>query len=190
MRRYLPVVLPMMTIAAAAGAIWLIARLARWRSWTRIPTALVLLAAMLIPAARTGKPLYDAQMQRGALDAVHEICRKAGPDGAVAIEPDALLAWVLPQAVRGFCGVPAAGVQPKPAQTLADNARAWKSQGRQLYVASAATTPPNVGPTGAATEVAHMTIADAKEPARVFGRRPRTDVPRPTEIRLYRVEPS
>jgi hypothetical protein len=189
MRRYLPVVLPVMTIAAAAAAIWLTGLLARWRSWTRVPATVVLVAAMLVPAARAGKPLYDAQMQRGAIDAVHEICRTVGRDGAVAIEPDALLASVLPQPVRGFCGVPAAGVQRNPEETLADSARAWKRQGRQLYVASAKRSP-RVGPTGTATEVAHMTISDAKEPARVFGRRPVTYVPRPVEIWLYRVEPS
>jgi hypothetical protein len=189
MRRYLPVVLPVMTIAAAAAAIYLTALLARWRSWTRIPATFVLVAAMLIPAARAGKPLYDAQMQRGALDAVHEICRTVGPDAAVAIEPDALLASTLPQAVRGFCGVPAAGVQRKPTQTLAENARAWESQGRRLYVASAKQGP-DVGPTGTATQVAHVMISDAKEPARVFGRRPVTYVPRPAEIWIYRVEPA
>jgi hypothetical protein len=85
--------------------------------------------------------------------------------------------------------VPAAGVQRKPAQTLADNARAWESQGRRLYVASAKQGP-DVGPNGTATQVAHVTISDAKEPARVFGRRPVTYVPRPAEIWIYRVEPA
>jgi len=73
-------------------------------------------------------------------------------------------------------------------QTLAENARAWKNEGRQLYVASA-TRSPDVGPTGTAIEVAHMTISDSKEPARVFGRRPMGYVPRPAEIWLYRVQP-
>ena len=189
MRRYLPVVLPVMTIAAAAAAVWLIALLARWRSWTRIPATLVLVAAMVIPAARAGKPLYDAQMQRGALDAVHEICRTVGPDAAVAIEPDGLFASTLPQAVRGFCGVPARGVQRDHERTLVDNAREWQAHGRRLYVASALRSP-DVGPDGTATEVAHMTISDSKEPARVFGRRPVSYVPRPAEIWLYRVEPA
>ena len=188
MRRYLPVVLPVMTIAAAAAAIWVVALFTRWRSRARIPATLVLVAAMLIPAARAGRPLYDAQMQRGALDAVHEICRTVGHDGAVAIEEDGLLASTLPQAVRGFCGVPAAGVKRNHVQTLADNAREWKRHGRRLYVASALQSP-DVGPTGTETEVAHMTISDAKEPARVFGRRPVTFAPRRTEIWIYRVEP-
>jgi hypothetical protein len=190
MRRYLPVVLPVMTIAAAAAAAYLSALLARWRSWMQVLGAIVLVAAMLVPAARAGRPLYDARLQQGALDAVHEICRTVGPDGAVAIEPDGLLASILPQPVRGFCGVPTAGVQPTRTNTLGVFAQEWKSLGRQLYIASAAKASPDVGPSGQVTEVAHLTVSDATEPARVFGRRPTKYVPRPIEIRLYRVDPA
>jgi hypothetical protein len=86
--------------------------------------------------------------------------------------------------------VPVAGVQPDAVGTLADAARDWNGLGRQLYVASAAKAVPEVGPSATATEVARMRISDATEPARVFGRRPVTYVPRPAEIRLYRVEPA
>ncbi len=186
MRRYLPMVLPVMTIAAAAAAAAVVAllaaRLPRWR----VPAAVVLVALMVLPAAKAGRPLARGQMQRGALAAVHGICRTAGPDGAVAIEPEGLLAITLPQAVRGFCGLPAAGVQRHPAHPVGSDVRAWKAQGRTLYVA-AANENPDVAPGVKRTLVAHFTIDDATEPARVFGHRPPSDLPRPAELWVLRV---
>jgi hypothetical protein len=110
MRRYLPMTLPVMTIAAAAAAACGIAWLASRWPIARAPAAIVVVALMVVPAARAGRPIARAQMQRGAVDAVHTICTTVGPDGAVAVQPEGLLAITLPQAVRGFCGVPAAGV--------------------------------------------------------------------------------
>src|SRR5262249_3571083 len=118
MRRYLPMVLPVMTIAAAAaapcGVAWLAARLPLLRG----PPAVLVPAPPMLPAAKAGGPIPRPRRHRGALDAVHEICKRAGPDGAVAIEPEGLLAITLAQPVRGFCGVPAAGVQRHPARPV------------------------------------------------------------------------
>src|SRR5690348_11602627 len=57
MRRYLPMVLPVMTIAAAAAAACAVAWLAgRWQM-SRVPAAVVLVALMVVPAARAGRPI-------------------------------------------------------------------------------------------------------------------------------------
>ena len=189
MRRYLPIVLPGMAIAASAAAIGSTTAVgARWPR-ARIPTAMVVVAAMLIPAAIAGRPFVDAQMQGGALAAVHTICDAAGADAAIAVEPYGLLALELPQTLRGFCGVPAAGLNDHTAVPLAGFAARWVARGRQLYVASGdqatvlATAPH-------AVEVAHVVVADAREPERTLGRRPNRYAPRPVEVWLYRVDPA
>jgi hypothetical protein len=187
MRRYLPMVLPVMTIAAAAAAACCIALLAGRLPMWRAPATVVLVALMVLPAANAGRPIARAQMQRGALAAVHHICRTVGPNGALAIEPEGLLAITLPQAVRGFCGVPASGVKRNPVRPVGSDLREWEKQGRTLYVA-AANEHPAVAPGVKTTQVAHLTIDDATEPARVFGHRPASYVPRPAEIWLYRVQ--
>lgn len=189
MRRYLPIVLPGMAIAAAAAAIWSTSAVGtRWPR-LRAPAAIVVVAAMLIPAAIAGSPFLGAQMQGGALDAVHKICDAAGADGAIAVEPFGLLALELPQTLRGFCGVPAAGLKEHTTIQLTGYAGAWKAQGRQLYVASAdqATV---LAAAAHAVEVAHVVVADAREPERALGRRPSRYAPRPVEVWLYRVDPA
>ncbi len=187
MRRYLPMVLPVMTIAAAAAAACGVAFLAtRWPR-LRAPAAVVLVALMVVPAANAGKPFVRAQMQHGTLDAVHTICKTVGPQGAVAIEPDGLLAITLTQAVRGFCGVPAGGVKRRAVHPVGADAAAWKERGRTLFIASALPNPAVV-PGATATLVAHTIIDDATEPARAVGRRPTFYVPRPFDIWIYRVD--
>src|SRR5262249_34697246 len=134
-----------------------------------------------------GKPFVRAQMQHGVLDAVHKICKTVGPNGAVAIEPDGLLAITLPQAVRGFCGVPAGSVKRRTKRPVGGDAAAWKEQGRTLYAASAVPNPKS--DPGVTTKlVAHATVDDATEPARVVGRRPDFYGPRAFEIWIYRVD--
>ncbi len=70
MRRYLPLVLPAMTIAAAAAAIWVTAAIGKWQPRLRAPFVVVAIAAMVVPAAAAGLPLLGAQIQGGALHAV------------------------------------------------------------------------------------------------------------------------
>jgi Dolichyl-phosphate-mannose-protein mannosyltransferase len=187
MRRYLPIVLPGMTIAAAAAALWATKTVgARWRH-ARAPFAIVVVAAMLVPAGAAGAPLLGAQMQGGALDAVHEICRSAGPHGAVAIEPFGLLALEMTQAVRGFCGIPSVGIKKQTTIPLEPYAAAWKASGRQLYVATA-NRRSKLALKDNAVEVAHVVIADRREPERVLGRRVTGYGPRPMEVWLYRID--
>jgi hypothetical protein len=185
MRRYLPVVLPVLTIAVAAAGVWSTAAIARWRSYLRAPAVAVIVAATLFPAAASGRPLARAQMQGGALAMVHEICRITGPDAAIAVEPLKLLAAELPQTLRGFCGVDASGVKddiaiPKP---VLDRFRAFH---KKVYIAAAYPLEGLHAEAGA-TLVAHLVVADAHEPERALGRKARAYSPRPVEVFLYRI---
>ena len=188
MRRFLPIVLPLVTIAAAAAARWSTARVGAWRPYLRAPFALALLAATLVPAAVSGLPFAGAQTQGGALDAVHELCRAAGPRAAIGVEPYDLLGAELPQTLRGFCGVPAAEILPASPIPLATYARQWNDAGRRLFVVSAAREPVLAAAPGA-VEVEHVVVADAREPERSSGRRPKRYTPRPVGAWLYRVDP-
>jgi hypothetical protein len=180
-------VLPAVTIAAAAAAQWSTSAIGAWRPQLRAPFAIVVLIAMLVPAAVSGAPFAGAQTQGGALDAVHALCRAAGPRAAIAVEPYGLLGAELPQTLRGFCGVPAAEVVATSAIPLTTYARQWRDAGRRLFVVSAARAPV-LAAASDAVEVARVVVADAREPERSSGRRPKKYAPRRVEARLYRVD--
>jgi hypothetical protein len=188
MRRYIPIVLPVMTIAAAAAASWSTSAIGEWRPRLRAPLVLLAVGAMLAPAAAAGEPLIGAQSQGGTLDAVHHLCRVAGPHAAIAVEPYALLGLELPQTLRGFCGVLAAGIRDKAEIPLAQYLPRWKHLGRRFFIATAARQPV-LAAFPAAVLVAHVVVRDTREPERTFGRRPRRYTPQPIEVWLYRVDP-
>lgn len=187
MRRYLPIVLPVMTIAIAAAAIWSTSAIGKWRSYLHAPAVAVVVVALLIPAAGSGRPFVRAQMQTGALDAVHEICRATGPDAAIAIEPVRLLGAILPQTLRSFCGVPAAAIKdnvPIPKRII----DRFKAFDQQLYIVAAAPLE-QIGATDDRTHlIKHMVITAAREPERALGRKARNYSPRGMELWLYRVD--
>jgi hypothetical protein len=189
MRRYLPVVLPAMTIAASAAAIWVSAAIGDWRPRLRAPFVVAAIVAMVVPAAAAGLPLLGAQIQGGALQAVLSVCNATGDNAAIAIEPYALLGTELPQTIRGFCGVPAAGIKAGVNVELATYARQWKDAGRQLYVVTAARRPVRDSAPDA-IQIAHLVIRDAREPNRTLGHRPDGYAPRPVDLWLYRVDPA
>jgi hypothetical protein len=187
MRRYLPVVLPGMTIAAAAAAIWVTSTVDALWPRLRALTVVVILAAMLIPAALAGKPLIGAKMQGGALDAIHELCRVAGPDAAIAVDPGQFLGAELPQPLRGFCGVPVASITTRGTSiSLTDYAARFKAAGRQLYLLTASPRTVHVEAPDS-TQVAHVTIPDSAEPDRTLAHRPDRYSPRPVDMYLYRL---
>ena len=187
MRRYLPVVLPGMTIAAAAAAIWTTSTIDALWPRLRAPAVVAVVAAMLIPAALAGKPLIGAKMQGGALDAIHEVCRVAGPHAAIAVDPGLFLGAELPQPIRGFCGVPVASLTPGGTSTaLTEYAAKFEAAGRRLYLLTAYPRTAHIEAPNS-TRVAHVTIADSHEPARTLDHRPDGYTPRPVDIYLYRL---
>jgi hypothetical protein len=111
-----------------------------------------------------------------------------GEDAAVAVAPYASLGLLLPQTLRGFCGVPAVTLADPPNARLGDVARHWERAGRRLFVASAVPELAMELAPGAAF-VAHIEVADTYQPERTFTDRPRRYKPAPLEFWLYEVRP-
>ena len=150
-------------------------------------TVAAIVAAMLIPAALAGKPIIGAKMQGGALDAIHKVCRVAGPNGAIAVDPGQFLGAELPQPIRGFCGLPVASITKKgTSMALTDYAAQFKAAGRQLYLLTAYPGTVHIEAPHS-TRVAHIVIADSHEPDRTLDHRPNGYKPRPVDMYLYRL---
>jgi hypothetical protein len=188
MRRYLPATLPAITIgvAVALAALWVAGR-GRTRLWFRIATVVVALA-VVIPTAIAARPFAKMRMQDGALSAMHQLCRSAGPDAAVLVIGFKFIDLETPATFRAFCNDPAA----KPLDQKLDIpalAREWQERGRRLVLVTG--NPSAVENLGlGAREIAHVVVPDAHEPERPTERRPRDSLPRPAEIWMYELPAS
>ena len=91
------------------------------------------------------------------------------------------------QTVRGFCGVPTASIRKQTPLDFTEYAAKWKAKGRQLFVATANQSSA-LAKTANAVVVAHVVIADAREPERTLGRPPEKYGPRGFHIWLYRID--
>jgi hypothetical protein len=186
MRRFLPMTLPLFAIAAVVAVAAASAAVARKRTALRAPVALLGIALLLAPAVYAGAPFVRARMQAGARRAVLDVCRAAGSNAAIAVAPYGNLGAELPATLRAFCGVPSAAMLAGATRPLAGYATAWRSAGRVLYVVTAA-RPPVLALAPGAVEVAHLVVADEREPERTLTRAPRHDAPRRVELWLYRI---
>ena len=129
MRRFLPVVLPGMLIAAALAlaVLWQRGRLGRI-------TALVLGAVALIFPTVVSLPLVRVIEGDGQLEQVTAVCDALPADAALlAVDVEGARVGYL-ETFRAFCDVPTTGL-PKPSpETLSAAAAAVTAQGRTLYV--------------------------------------------------------
>ena len=126
-----------------------------------------------------GGPLLGAQMQGGALDAVHEICRTAGPErsgrGRAVRPPRARAPTERARLLR----------HPHRRHRRRRPRSRWAASpaaGRRRAASSTSPPPTRASPlatTSGAVVVAHVVIADRREPERVLGRPTRTYQPRP-----------
>lgn len=189
MRRFLPVVLPGISIAIVVALVagWHAAQRFRVRGVVaqRVAGAAVAVVALLIVVPTTGAalPFVHARMQHGAQAAIHGICHVAGHDGAVLVYGGHYLDAELPQVLRAFCGVPTAHSNSVDLPQLA---RQWRAAGRRLLVATA--VPRTVlDRAPGSTIVGNFVISDDDEPERVFDRAPGRFAPNPTEIWLVQV---
>ena len=136
MRRYLTTLTPALAVAAAVA---LDALLRQRRSSSRFQTLFVImLAAALatIPVVRAA-PVRAAADQRGYVRAIRDTCDIVGPDAAVVVvlDPDDRLYQRIPQAIRGWCGVPVAIATPSfDRQHRIDLTEAWRRDGVALYL--------------------------------------------------------
>jgi hypothetical protein len=193
MRRYLPVVLPGLAIAIASGLAWLWWQRTRFRSVAaRVVLSIVTVAlgiATIVPSAIAAPPFLTASMHDGAHAAIDGICDEVGSDGAVFVFGGGFIDVLLPQTVRGFCGVPAATIRDPRALDLPGLSAQWQRAGRKLFVATA--QPEGlIETTPTAIPVARWHIGDANDPERVLDRRPeRSQAPRTYDIWLYAIPP-
>ncbi len=130
-RRYVPVVIPVLLVAAAATLREL------WRRRSRLLRAIAVAggAAVLVVPLLVTLPVAGLREEVPQLSQVRAICAATGPDGAlVAVDGSAQVSYL--QTIRSYCDVPAIGlVDAAPAQ-LATVRAAVAAHGRTLYVLS------------------------------------------------------
>jgi hypothetical protein len=133
MRRYVPVVLPLLLVAAMAG----LAALARWERGRQVGRAVIVLACayVVVFAAQVSWPMRHVRDEVPQLRQVEAICAAVGPRGAV-VEVDDSAVFGYGQTLRGFCNVPTIGLPAAAPEQLAAVRRAVAAHGRVLYVLS------------------------------------------------------
>lgn len=133
MRRYVPVVIPLLVVAAGAAlrALW---------SWQRAPQWARVLAIVggvlmvIFPAAVT-QPMRHVREEAGQLTQVRAICTAIGGDGAV-VEVDRSTRDGYAQSIRSYCGVPTITLIRATTTQLATMRATVAAHGRTLYVLS------------------------------------------------------
>lgn len=135
MRRYVPVVVPGLIIAATA------ALRAAW-TWSTASSAvrvvmrsgvIVACAAVLVVPWLVTRPVRDLREEAPQAAQVTVLCAAVPPDGAVLVV-DESLRWGYLQTIRSYCEVPTLALVGASARQVADAARAVSAHGRTLYV--------------------------------------------------------
>ena len=131
MRRYVPVVMPMLLIWAMYAVVGVWRERARVR-WAARPTAVALTAVVVAWPVVVSWPSRSVRDQYPLAADVAELCRVLSPHGAVlALDEDARLNYG--QTVRGVCDVPASSLVTATRAQLAEVDRAAAAHGRVLY---------------------------------------------------------
>lgn len=131
MRRYVPVVLPVMVIAAA----YTLCVLLRQRAWTiRVGAVILALVAVVVPTVVTA-PMATAREEVPQLAQVNRICAEVGSNGAVlTVDPPSQTSYA--QTLRSYCNVPSIGLIGASPAELAQVRTAVASHQRILYLLS------------------------------------------------------
>jgi len=135
MRRYVPVVVPGLIIAAVA------ALRAAWSWWTTSSAVRVVVrggvivacAAVLVVPWLVTRPVRDLREEAPQAAQVQALCAAVPSDGAVLVV-DESLRWGYLQTIRSYCDVPTLALVGASSGQVADAARAVSSHGRTLYV--------------------------------------------------------
>jgi hypothetical protein len=138
MRRYVPVVLPLVVLAAAFGLreLWRVRR----RRLVLRPLVAAAVVFGLVFTAVTTHPMRHVREEYPQLTQLHALCAGIGSDGAVLMLDDDVV-FGYGQSVRSFCNVPTIGlIDATPDQIRAVNT-AVHAHGRHLFVLSQLTTP-------------------------------------------------
>lgn len=132
MRRYVPVVIPLLLIAAS----YTLAALYRYRGWARTgwvrgvaaAGAVIMLAYPIVVTA----PVAGIREEVPQLAQVRRLCAVVSPHGAVVLADRT--AWSYMQTMRSYCGVPAIGLIGASPSMLTDVRQSAAEHGRQLYL--------------------------------------------------------
>jgi hypothetical protein len=107
-RRMVPVVLPVLVVAAAGAVAWVLKRVDRLAgAAARVAIGSLAAGAFLVPVVLSTTPIALLAEQRGSVAAVQRLCDSLGPDSAVIVVGD-IERGLLAPTVRSACGVPAA----------------------------------------------------------------------------------
>jgi MFS family permease len=130
-RRYVPVVIPLLVIAAAYTVSVLLRRRALW---LRVAAVAGALAMIVLPALVTA-PLAGLREEVPQLAQVKRICAQVAPHGALlTVDRTSLTSYA--QTFRSYCDVPTIGLDAPSSAVLAEVRRAVASHGRTLYLLS------------------------------------------------------
>jgi hypothetical protein len=157
MRRYVPVVLPVMIIAATYALCVPLHRAANLRSSRAAlavrGVAVVLAAAVVAIPAIVTAPVAGLREEVPQLAQVQRICAQVAPHGAVLeLDPPAETSYS--QTIRSYCNVPSLALINAQPDQLAQTRAAVAAHGRQLFVL--------------ATEAKFIPYADGSAPAAPF----------------------
>jgi Dolichyl-phosphate-mannose-protein mannosyltransferase len=162
MRRYVPVVLPILIIAAAYSICVLLRQ-----SAVLVRAAAVLLAGSMIaiPAVVTA-PMAGAREEVPQLVQVHRICAAVGARGAVLeVDPPAQTSYA--QTIRSYCNVPSyALIDAQPVQLIKVRAAVAAHQ-RVLYLLS--TDPTKIHFAGSPPDVPFSQVTTTRWPSVLSG---------------------
>jgi hypothetical protein len=129
MRRFVPVVLPFLLLAAAVA----VRSLAALRSRLAWVLALAGATTMIVLPAHATKPMMRVTDEAQQLSQVNTLCAAVGSHGAVvAVDIQSLYAYA--QTLRSYCGVPVIGLVDASSTQLRDMNAATAAHGRRLYV--------------------------------------------------------
>lgn len=138
MRRYVPVVIPGLLLAAVVALGALRDRVQSVERLRRVGTAVLasgVAVVLAVPLAVT-RPVLGLREEVPQLAQVRDICHAVGPSAAV-LEVDDGLRYGYSQTLRSFCGVPSIALIGATAAQLADVRTAVQATGRTLYVMAA-----------------------------------------------------
>ncbi|HEV7524338.1 MAG TPA: hypothetical protein VGP92_05195 [Acidimicrobiia bacterium] len=161
-RRFLVSAFPLLLLLALGLAAAVAGRSSsRYRVPLRVGAVAFAIVAVVYPLHEMWK-LRSITEQRGFLAIVHDACDDIGPHAAVLVleedQGDLFDDWI-PQGLRGWCGAEVGATRGgADAGTIQSLARAWRSEGRKLFVvAKSADIITKVFPTIAVTTTPQAT---------------------------------
>ena len=107
MRRFLPIVIPMVVVMAALAGEWLVDVIAaRWRTLAPVAAAAAVALLLAVPV-RTSRPILDLRRFEGLTAGIATMCERLPDDTVVALAADrGEIDVTLPAAIAAFCDVP------------------------------------------------------------------------------------